>query len=64
MRRIAVNDLEALLQGLPPREMQPADPASVPPAVKGEFIDDNGNAASRARCAAGNGLSSLTVGVA
>ena len=24
--RIAVNDLEALLQGLPPREMQPADP--------------------------------------
>lgn len=27
--RIAVNDLEALLQGLPPREMQPADPAIV-----------------------------------
>ena len=26
---IAVNDLEALLQGLPPREMQPADPAIV-----------------------------------
>ena len=24
--RIAVNDLEAMLQGLPPREMQPADP--------------------------------------
>ena len=27
--RIAVNDVEALLQGLPPREMQPADPAIV-----------------------------------
>lgn len=27
--RIAVNDLEALLQGLPPREMQPADPGIV-----------------------------------
>ena len=27
--RIAVNDLEALLQGLPPREMQPADPALI-----------------------------------
>ena len=27
--RIAVNDLEALLQGLPPREMQPADPSIV-----------------------------------
>ena len=24
--RIAVNDLEAMLEGLPPREMQPADP--------------------------------------
>ena len=27
--RIAVNDLEALLQGLPPREMQSADPALI-----------------------------------
>lgn len=27
--RIAVNDLEAMLQGLPPREMQPADPAII-----------------------------------